>query len=237
MTPDHSMAVANNVQWYSTMAKAHGVAFEQTGTYWCADEAMPPYYSNYVVAKQDGAHLARIDELLRNERLPRLTVADSFASLDEAALKDRGFTCLFEARWYGAAEVRAAPAYGTTFLTVETAEQLSGWEARWRAWSPTDHPRVFPSSLLRVPGVTFRNMIVEGQAVGGALTHEGAAAVGLSNVFFRGEAAEGNALRSAAATVASANPIVGYGTQKELDALKRVGFEDLGPHRVWIRGT
>ena len=237
MNPDRTMAVENNVQWYSTMAQAHRIAFEQTGAYWCTEEAMPPYYSNYVVADPRGSHLARIEHLLKNGGLQRLTIADSFVSLDESAMKSLGFNGLFEARWYGAAEVRPVSADGLRFRTVETADQLADWEAHWKIWSPTNHPQVFPASLLRVPGVRFRAMLIDGQVLGGALTHESASAVGLSNVFFAGEAASGNLLRCAAATIASHRPVVGYGTAEELDALREVGFDDLGPHRVWIHGT
>ena len=235
-------ALANSLAWYHAMMDAHGIPHETDANMWICRERVPPYYSNLVTRTCTGTtrQLRRIEAFASEPPARPWSVADSYASLDEEALRAWGLQLLLEAQWFGGRSPRTgSPETGTTFERVDTCAALVSWEARWKRWSPTDEDQVFPPSLLEAPDVAFWTLVQQGTPIGGALTHGHEDTLGLSNVFTNGAAASGAHLRDAARhalRVAGARAVVGYGGTSELAALAPLGFEAWGPKRVFITG-
>lgn len=233
-------ALENNLTWNCTVLDAHGVGYESTAHWWLSKERVPPYRSNFVTRTPDATEeqLARIGELVAHPPAHRWSVADSFACLDTDALQDFGFALLFEAQWYGSlGRSDNREETDVLFAQVQDEDALAGWESRWQEWSPAPGQRVFPPTLLDVPGTAFWTAFRQGVAVGGAITHSGDHTLGLSNVFLRSESATGAFLRDAARLamrVAGDRPVVGYGSLQELQDLAPLGFQGLGTQRVWL---
>ncbi len=240
------LAIQNSVRWCTTVLDAHRSASECTEHVWSTDAAPPPYYGNLITRTRDGsdAQLARIRVLAKRRPRPEWGLKDSFDSLPADVLRDLGLRDLFAARWFGlrggvrAGDVDAGGANAElAFAPVETRHGLSEWEREWKRSSPSPGLRVFPNVLLDDPDVTFLTAQRDGELVGGAIANRSDGAVGLSNVFaFAGQSLDevrcGAAIRVRAAYPNRA--VVGYGTDIAMSSLAGLGFEDLGPLRVWV---
>lgn len=128
--------------------------------------------------------------------------------------------------------------------TVQTESDLSHWEAAWRTHN-TDAdsivvPRVFPHRLLDID----HERVVAGcesdgaPIVAGLVVCRSEGVVGVSNLFGpvgrRGQELE---LRSSATAFVQKTcpglPTVDYGRGLALTVAQRVGYEPIGPLRVW----
>lgn len=236
-------ALENNLAWYRAVMDAHGIVHATETDCWYAMQRVPRYYSNLVTRTPNGvpAQVARIRVLADRPPAQTWSVADDFAQLDGQAMGAMGLVPLLEAVWMGTTRSSAGPnETDLEFEPLRDAGELADWETRWQRWSPTDGARVFPTALLHTPGVACWTARRHDVAVGGAITHTDDHALGLSNVFIEDAAASGAHLRDAARLalrVADGRPVVGYGSSKELGDLCALGFESIGPKRVWWTGS
>jgi hypothetical protein len=127
--------------------------------------------------------------------------------------------------------------------TLETPRDLAEWEAAWSiepanggASAPA---RVFLPPLLERADVAFLAARRAGRVVAGAVASRAAEVVGLSNLFARDPDAD----RLRAGCLARAVdafpglPVGGYALGSDLAAARALGFEEIGPLRVWVRSA
>jgi hypothetical protein len=218
---------------------------------WVNRGPSPPYYSNVVTldARAPDQQLARIRSLL-DSPLPRpWSVKDSFKTLD---LERLGFEVLFEAEWIGlrpeeSPSESVPDPTGPTWLPVADDAQLIAWERAWRTSNPdagaADVGRLFQPALLADPDIRFVAGIAGGTVVGTVIANRSddgqGPVVGMSNLVLTGKDPEASRLGAVAAvrTAFPDLPIVGYEWGDDLAAMRTLGFESLGPLRIWLTGS
>lgn len=203
---------------------------------------MPRFYPNAVTLSTNAGvadQFAAIRDLVAAAPLASFGVKDSFAALDLAPL---AFRILFEAQWLWRAASRPPPARlgtGLSWTTVQEPADLIRWEAAWNGVSADDPstlpPHLFLPALLSNPDIRFIAGYADRQIVAGAIAIRTGDVVGVSNVF----APEADAARYWAgclATIIAAYPglpLVGYERGNGLIIAQALGFEVVGPLRVW----
>ena len=244
MDPRIKQAAHNNAVWCDTICGAHGVPGEFHDSLWLNRHPVPRYYPNVVTLStphDSAAQLASIQALVA-ARLPgNWGVKDSFHSLDLATL---GFQPAFEATWLWRAPSNPPlhrPSSNLRWTRVQSAPELAQWESTWNggaAQNPSiTQPRVFLPTLLANPDIVFIAGYQDQSLIAGAIANRTDDVVGLSNVFVPA----GDPLLFWPGFVATAQehysnlPIVGYERAPELAIAQTIGFESLGPLRVWIR--
>ncbi|WP_375766497.1 hypothetical protein NR798_33080 [Archangium gephyra] len=240
MNRDRVTAAAfNNAAWCDAVCRAQGRPGEFSSALWLNRAEVPRFYPNAVTLTPEGA--ARQIEALSALGLPgRWAIKDSFATLDLAPL---GFAELFSAQWIHLAPERLAPARpgGARWVQVRDTAALSAWEAAWSGQSGSAGPEpahaVFRPGLLEDAGTVFLAAYHEDTLVAGAIAYRAAGVVSLSNTFFT--AAEAGTLRAELLgqllAVFPGLPLVGYERGDELAAWCDLGFEPIGPLRVWLK--
>lgn len=234
------LALRNNAVWCDTICRAHGHAGEFLAGIWINRHAAPPFYPNAVTLAADQAaeQLAALRSLMAADIPGAWAVKDSFAALDLAPL---GFRPLFDAAWLwrSSEPVQAeAPPPALRWSRIDSAVELAAWEIAWRG-EPSDDPyaRIFLPVLLEDDSIAILAAYRDQQIVAGAIANRTGQVVGLSNVFVSTQDAQ----RLRAGCVAAAQecfpglPFVGYESGADLAAFRALGFEELGPLRVWVR--
>lgn len=172
---------------------------------------------------------------------PRWTVKDSFCNLNLAALD---FSVMFEASWTGLESIKPAAGGalpGMRWTRVSSAAEAAEWEAGWRGHSNNHNARPgqsqFPAALFADPRLAFFAGRRGREVIAGGVAHRTAGVVGLSNVFVRaGDPAGAWAgLLKCMNDAFTGLPVVGYERGDELESAMAVGFEPIGPLRVWQR--
>lgn len=234
-------AVRNNADWCDLVCRAHGNAGEFRRKIWINRKPVPRFYPNAQTLMASGAEmLESIDELARAGLPGGRAIKDSFASID---LVSRGFTPLFDAEWIALhpghlkGEVRAASDIRWEVVREERA--LAEWERAWCiAQNDMATERVFRAPLLENRDVAFVTAFRGGKIVGGAIGNRSDGVIGWSNLFI----AESRDLAEVA--IGSIRmlwesfgdlPIVAYDGGEALQGALSIGFESLGPLRVWVR--
>jgi hypothetical protein len=227
----------NNAAWCDLVCGTHGAAGEFEDAVWFTRGAVPPFYPNLITLTPDGVdvELARVDELVGafgSERT--VAVKDSFARLD---LSSRGFTPIIEAEWY----VLSTAPVETSSVQIEFVsgdDELVDWERAWSATSPSE-TRVFKPELLHRDDVSFLAAREGGEIVAGVIANRAAGVVGISNVFVRPRIARDFLVGALGAVCARYGglPLVGYSGGAELAFMLSLGFECVGPLRVWRRAA
>ncbi len=135
---------------------------------------------------------------------------------------------LFDATWIARPPGTPAPNPGG-FEVVREKFPFAAWRRAWGG--PED---VLLNGLRRAPGVTILGRADSAQFTDGAILHRTTIAdvevVSVSNAY-------GNVADVAAASIAR-HPeawIVGYERGADLDVMLGVGFDAIGPLRVWAR--
>jgi hypothetical protein len=242
MSPQVVQAAHNNAHWCDTVCRAHGTPGEFHEHLWLNRHPVPRFYPNAVTlsALSDVAdQLAAIRDLVAAAPLVSFGVKDSFATLDLAPL---AFHVLFEAQWLWRAASQSPPARLDTALswtTVQEPADLSRWEAAWNGL-PAEHPstlppRIFLPALLRDPDIRFIAAYADRHIVAGAIANRTGDVVGVSNVFVP-EADAARCWAGCLATITDAFrglPLVGYERGNDLIIAQALGFEVVGPLRVW----
>lgn len=236
-------AARNNALWCDTICRAHGIPTEIHAQLWLCRQPVPRFYPNAVTFANptaDSAQLAHIHKLLAEALPPSAGVKDSFCTLDLAPI---GFHLLFEATWIwreSRPQIDRTVAQADWFM-VRDANELAKWEAAWNGPPASEQSvpptRIFPSALLADPDIAFIAASIGGRIVAGAIVNRTDDVIGLSNVF----APEGAAARfwpgciEAAMDVFAGRPLVGYESGGELAIALALGFEAVGPLRIWVR--
>ena len=196
---------------------------------------MPRFYPNAgTLADPSRRQLELIDELL-GARLPSgWAVKDSLSALD---LASRGFRVLFGAEWiYLPVSRMKVIGSSARWEIVRNDLALAEWEFAWgRSAGDTSEERIFLPSLLDDKDIAMVACYRDGHIVAGAVANRSDGVVGWSNFFAPAAAILDRAIESLAtiAAVFPGSPIVGYEQGAELRNAHALGFESLGPLRVW----
>lgn len=230
-------AARNNAAWCDAVCSAHGRPGEFFDSHWLSRTLAPPYHPNLVTLDPAlGPPLAAVWELDRARPSASWAVKDSFGVLP---LEEAGFRILFAAEWIA----RPAPldlprrrSPNGRWFRVRSESALSAWEAAWG--ESRGQPRIFLPPLLRRTEIAILAALdAAGAITAGVIANRTGNAVGLSNLFVRGEG--GGFLRTecieAAADAFPGLPLVGYQAGQDLVESHALGFASLGSLRVWVR--
>jgi len=238
-----NQAVHINALWCDAVCRAHGKPGLFTPDIWINRQTTPPYYPNAVTLTADGiaAQLKSIDELTQVGMAEEWAVKDSFCTLDLVPL---GFRILFEAQWiYRPAGLPKPDAdlTGVRWAKLAHAPDLAAWESAWRGeaanTTATSQASIFPPALLADREIAILAAYQGQQIVAGVIANRTDAVVGWSNVFLPDERTE--AFRAgcvaAAMDVFPDLPLVGYEHGADLAAAQTLGFNQIGPLRIWVK--
>ena len=98
-------------------------------------------------------------------------------------------------------------------------------------------PRIFLPALLEDANVAFFAAFDQQRIVAGAIANRTRDVVGISNIFLP----ENDAIHFRAACLGSIMdafpglPLVGYESDNDLAEMQSLGFESVGPLRIWLR--
>ncbi|MGO9911491.1 MAG: hypothetical protein ACLPQS_10055 [Acidimicrobiales bacterium] len=228
-------AVMNNALWCDLVCRSHGLPTIFGAEAWASRSRTPTYYPDAVTLVPRPSIpglLALIDAS------PGCSVKDSFATLD---LSGVGFQVLMDAEWI----VRSSDLAPVTHICppwqrVAEPSALVAWEDAWRE---TGGPRnVFRASLLENEAVAVVAAYEAAEVVAGAILNasgsdRGTPVVGVSNLFSRLDVAA--TAWSGCLAIAQAHfpgaAVVGYESGEQLTVARGLGFDAVGPLRVWKR--
>lgn len=232
-----SWCVSNNLGWYESVLRTHGVSGAIDSGVWTCRQQVPPYHSNAITLASSGT-AAQIEALrgLEASLARPFSVKDSFAVLDLASL---GLRPLFDAEWIWRDPSAVPPGSDgrdVAWRRIERDEELVAWEAAWRdGGSPAD-TRVFLPELLTAGDVVLLAAYRDDRIVAGCAANRSPGVVGFSNFFAEDTdretlmaAALGEAMR-----VAPGRAVVGYEWGEDLTRARRLGFRTVGALRVWL---
>jgi hypothetical protein len=219
---DHRLrlAVDASLAWYDDVFALNGIPATRSDGLWRALGTPPPYHSA-VKTIVPGVPVARV--LAAAASFEQCSVADSFGELELP-----GFTRLFDAVWVHAAggSSRGLPA---EWSVVTSREVFASWVELH------DYVGVLPSRVLDEPRFTVLGRFVAGDLVGGAILHDAAEAVGLSNAWSAdGDPLDWSGLLDAVRAVHPGRPVTDYASGDDLAGMLDAGFEAVGPHVVWF---
>jgi hypothetical protein len=132
-------------------------------------------------------------------------------------------------------ERRAA---GLRWQQVADAGELAEWEHAWAGGGAPSAERIFVPRLLHRPDTAFIAFERDARFIAGVALHRAADLVGLTNLFVPSDDPERyrRACVHAAASLFPGLPLVTYEVDADVPACERLGFEAIGPLRVWVRG-
>ena len=223
------LAARNNAAWCSIVCGAHGVHGVFDPEAWTCPTRTPDYYPD-AVTLQRGVEIERL--LARVDRTTGCSIKDSFAEL---SLTPAGFEPLFDASWIWRPAVRQPPSSDARWRIVRDAAALDAWETTWRDGEEAG-PRTILPSLLERDDVAILAISMGDGADTTAILNVAAGVVGLSNVVTgdRDPAETFATALDAAGRLFPDLDVVGYEQGSLLDAARQVGFEVVGPLRVWM---
>jgi hypothetical protein len=219
MDPRLTRAVEASRAWYDDVFALHRVPTACDGDLWRALGDPPPYHST---AKTLRPGVAAADVVAATS--VGGSVADSFADLDLP-----GFTLLFEASWV---HHDGGPSSGLPdgWSVVTTPELLALWSERH------DYVGVLPAAVLDRPAFTVLAWHDGDELVGGAVLHDGAAAVGLSNAWsVPDRSLDWEELLAAGHAVHPDRELTDYAGGEDPRGMLETGWDAVGTHRVWVR--
>ncbi len=234
-----TQAVCNNALWCDTVCRAHDRPGEFLDAIWVNRHAAPRFYPNAVTLSAQGsaAQLERLHELVETGIPGAWGVKDSFSTLDLAPL---GFRLLFDAAWLWWPASRPAPQSGSAgarWARVQAPSELADWERTWSGAPHEQPPRIFLPALLADADIAIVAAYRNERIVAGAIANRSGEVVGISNIFVPAD--DGERLRAgcvAAVQDAFAGlSIVGYELGQDLADMRTLGFDEIGPLRVWLR--
>ena len=207
------------------MFALHGVPVVVADGLWAALGPPPAWHSAVKTVEPD----VGVDAVLRAmERHEHASVADSFGTLD---LAPYGFDLLIDATW-----LHRAPAGPPARDLPQAWSLVSDPDllADWNEHNETAH--VLLPSLLGHPHFTFLARHEDDLLTAGAVTHAAGPAVTLSNCWsIPGRYFDRRGLVACLDALHPDRPAIDYAWGDELAELQSLGFEPLGPQRVWIR--
>lgn len=233
--PRWARAARNNAEWCDAVCRAHGRPGRFDDGLWLNAAPVPAFYPNAITLTAEVAERT-LETLSHLDPPGRWGVKDSFATLDLSA---SGFDLLMSAQWIHL-DAHAPPPDTSPHVpwwTVRTPGELESWEAAWSHPPGAAHAPVFPPALLQEEGVVFLAAGDPAHPLAGGIASRAAGVVGLSNTFL----AEGAPpllyaeLLAHLRTMFPGLPVVGYEHGEALDAWRSLGFECVGPLRVWLK--
>ena len=237
--PTHQ-AVRNNALWCDAVCRAHGRPGRFLDELWTNERATPPFYPNAITlagTPRSTEQLAHIGALI-DARIPgNWAVKDSFAALDLAPL---GFRVLFDAQWIyrpGSPAPAAHDAAGVRWERVGDVSALAAWERAWAGESDGSLARIFLPPLLAEKDIAILAAYHHEAIVAGVIANHTADVVGASNLFVPADD-DGRYRAGCLAAITGVFlglPLVGYESGPDLAAALALGFEAIGPLRVWGR--
>jgi len=235
-----ALAAHNNALWCDAVCRAHDRPGEFHDTLWLTRLGTPRFYPDAVTVAGVEAAPAQIEaiaDLVGSTRQREWVVKDSFQSLD---LNSLGFEPLFDAEWVALSgpppDVKHDPLeYRSTSVTSKAG--LIAWEQSWAGEevnaAAISEPRVFMPRLLADTNVVFVSIQGDAGIVGGGILNRGAEVVGVSNLFGSTIDMVWRSLAAMAGEFFPGLPLVAYDRGYDLAAAHQVGFETVGPLRVW----
>jgi hypothetical protein len=222
--PRIALAARNNAEWCDAVTRSWGGRGQFGPELWINPGEAPTFYPNAVtLVPMDWVPTAIA------EAADGFAVKDSFAGLDLAPLN---YAPLFEATWIWRDPKPAPRSEDATWRIVRDASSLSDWQD---AWSEGTAPTPFRPALLAEPDHAFIAAEVAGRIVAGCVASRSAAVVGISNLF--GPDALATGCLASVQDFAPGLAVVGYEADTALERMKNLGFQELGPLRVWVRET
>jgi hypothetical protein len=223
-------AARNNATWCDVVCRSHGIDGRFASDAWTSPRRTPPFYPDVVTLEPsvipDGI-LGRIDMASAGA-----SVKDSFACLDLASW---GFEIVHEADWIALGSVTEAGGDPDRAWTlVRTSDELAAWTGAWDGPGAPDG--LFRVGLLNVADVLVLAARDEHGVTAGSIVNRTVDVVGVSNVF----ANDGDLERAWRGCLAEVDrifpgaPVVGYEAGEELAIARRIGFEPIGPLRIWV---
>jgi hypothetical protein len=240
-------AICNNAVWCDTVCRAHGIPGEFLQEIWINRRQTPRFYPNAVTlvrAESNEAmnvQLARLAELADAGIAGEWAVKDSYAALD---LGTRGFRILFEAEWIyrdAGRRLQTGDVLRVRWGRVSAPSALADWELAWRGAAGDDQgsepARIFVPPLLADDNVAVIAAYRDDRVVAGIIANRTAAVVGMSNMFVPAGEAEGFRAGCIAAVrdCFPGLPLVGYEGGHDLAEMRALGFDAVGPLRVWVK--
>jgi hypothetical protein len=224
MDPRLREAVDASRRWYDAVFALHGIGVRVEEGLWSALGPPPPWHSA-VKTLEPGIGPGRV--VAAAAGFEHCAVADSFGDLE---LDRHGFTLLIDAVWLhrGPADEEPATLPGG-WSVVDGPATLSAWA------TAHDYTGVLPPGVLEDPRFRVLAHHRDGVLTGGAVTHDGGGAVGLSNAWGTGEVRRSVDVLRAAAALHPGRALTDYAEGPEMDAMVATGFTPLGPQRVWLR--
>ncbi|MFJ3584912.1 hypothetical protein ACIPPS_22170 [Streptomyces sp. NPDC090127] len=226
-------AALNNAEWCEAMCRAHGRPGGFGPRAWTNSRRTPLYYPDAVTLTADASVRDVLDGIDREA--PGASVKDSFARLDLTA---EGFRPLFEARWIlrpgwlPAPEVTAPT--DTSWRAVGTAAELHAWALAWSG-GDAEEAALFRAGLLADPATrVVAGYGADGRIAGGAVLSDSGRVTGVSNLFAADGTDPAETWAGCLGLVDDGSPVVGYESGDDLAPALAVGFEELGPLRVWL---
>lgn len=218
------LAIAASRRWYDDIFTLHHRLASTDGRMWIAESPPPPWHSAVKTLSPD----VEIDEVVAAMTgHAGGSVADSFGNLD---LERRGFSLLFEATWVHHAAIAHAT-WPDGWVVVQDPILLAEWCRRH------DYSGVLLPEVLESPSFHVLAKIEDGMPTAGAVVHDADAVTGLTNMWTSRELLTADDVRQLLACAAVIRPgrgVVDYARGDELDVLVSVGYERLGPQRVWV---
>ena len=223
--PRIAQAARNNAEWCDAVTRSWGGHGEFEPELWINPGEAPTFYPNAVT-------------LVPMDWVPTAiaTAEDGFAVKDSFALMDLtplGYTPLFDAQWIWREPQPMAKSDQAIWRIVRDAESLARWEEAWRGDELLLD--LFRSVLLQEQDHAFIAGEIAGRIVAGCVASRSEAVVGISNLFGPEDLAAG--CLAAVQAFAPGLPVVGYEQGPALALMKSLGFQEVGPLRVWLRET
>jgi len=231
-----AICVRNNAEFCDRICRSHGVPGMFEHSLWIQQQRGPAFYPNVItMTREDGLEQTAQIAALRAQN-PEIAVKDSFATLDLATI---GMRLLFDAEWLWMtpAPARHGAARTERWRKVDTAADLTHWQAAWRGNDPPLASPVFLPDLLEDPSIAVLAAWQGTTIVAGCvLNRDSSGSVGVSNLFAAGADRD----RTIAAAVDHAREwvpgamLVGYESGDDLAPMQARGFRSAGPLRVWV---
>jgi hypothetical protein len=211
------------------VCRSHALEPTFTANAWTSPQRTPPLYPDAVTLRRD---CVGVDLLRLIDTTPGCGVKDSFGDLD---LSTHGFGLLFEATWIAVdgATLQHEPTVEWNLIT--TTEGLEDWSNAWA--TDGSGRKLFCPNLLDEPRLSVVAMHRDGSAEAGAILFREAGVVGITNFFSHGSRDAFRGCLAIAHALEPALPLVAYERGPSLASALAVGFEAIGPLRVWTNET
>lgn len=229
-------AALNNASWCDAVCNAHTRPGCFDAGLWWHGGPVPRFYPNVVTLEKEPPELmSRIEALIEVRQGVAWSLKDSFACLDLGALRCRELFCA-QWLWRETEPLKESPDK-LRWHRIADAGELAEWERAWAGGAAPPAERVFLPPLLQDESIAVIAFERDAQVVAGVIAHLAAGVVGVTNLFVPDD--EADRYRQACLKAASAAfpgvPLVCYEVDAVAVLLERLGFDQAGPLRVWVR--